>query len=196
MPDSFGNCGSRSPPSPCQDYEGGKYLFDKHKKWEYKATARWVSGLNTMNLTKIELGANSNGNLTGLQVMGLFAHLPTSIHIQQCVTFDKCSNVFDNTHACCGSNKHFSVVLNVACNADKELNLLSLSDVTIDTFKITESMGGIKLPSYDITNPVRDAVTSVLKHYLNASIIPVNGEDVTLVEFLNAYGKDFLPQIC
>eukprot|EP00940_MAST-03C_sp_MAST-3C-sp2_P000530 g530.t1 len=194
MPDAYGSC-SDGAPSPCD--ENGN-LYEKHKKWEYRVTARWISGLNTMVFSDIELVADpKTQNLTGLTVSGAFAKLPASIHVEQCVTFDRCTTLFDNADACCGTNKQFTAHLNVKCaETTKEIQMVSLGDLNIDDFKITESFGPVSLPSYDVTAPVHAAAQSVLIHYLTDPVLPLNGTDVTLVDFLNHYGKDFLPQIC
>lgn len=193
IPNSYGNCGAGAP-SPCQDAGGD--LYYKHKKWEYKAECRWIAGLNTMAFQNISLVADSNGNLTGLVAKGTFDKLPASINIQQCVTFDKCTKLFDNTDACCGTDKHFSVSINAACNSTKQLQFLSLSNLKIDDFKITESIDGIKLPPADITDPVHDAAEKVMKQYLTEAFIPYNGQKVTLVDYLDDVGSAFLPQLC
>jgi hypothetical protein len=48
VPQSYGNCGSNSPPQPCV---GTTDLYYVHKSWEYKAIARWISGLKSIVIT-------------------------------------------------------------------------------------------------------------------------------------------------
>ena len=138
-----------------------------------------------------------NARMQGLTVSGFFEKLPASLHVQECFTFDQCSTVFDNTDACCGTDKHFTAAMNVECaNTTKDIQFVSLGNLHIDDFEITESFGPVKLPSYDVTGPVHDAAVVVLDHYLTDPVLPLNGTDVTLIDFLNYYGKDILPQLC
>jgi len=194
MPATYGDCGSDSPPQPC---EGNSALFYKHKSWAYKATARWISGLKTIAFDTIKVGADANGNLNTVIGAGHFDQLPASIHIEECFTFDKCSNMWDNTGACCGSNKHFQLTLNVKCDpSTKKLEYIDLGNLALDDFKITESIAGISLPSYDISSSVHGAASGLLGKYLTDAFIPFNGTKVTIVNFLNDYGSDFLNSLC
>merc|ERR1719359_2676136 len=114
IPASYGNCGSNSPPAPC---EGNGDLFYKHKSWKYKAFARWVSGLKSVSFSSVVLTNSTTGALNGLSAAGAFASLPASIYVGECFTFDKCSELWDNRGACCGANKHFSFEVDVQCNS-------------------------------------------------------------------------------
>ena len=194
MPASYGNCGD-NPPQSCQD-KGGD-LFYEHKKWEYKAWARWITGLNAIAFDALRVTADSEGNLNGVYGSGSFADLPASIEIDECFTFDKCSVLWDNTDACCGSDKHFDLTLNVKCNADtKKLEYIDFGSLNLDSFKITESLGPIKLAQVDITDDVHDAATGVITDYMTRAFIPYNGTKLTVVDFLNAYGEAFLSTLC
>lgn len=209
LPHSYGACsysGSRrrrrvrsgpSAPSPCV---GGTntWLFYEHKSWAYKAVARWIGGINSLELTSA-VAASATGGLS-LAISGLFAELPASIYIGECFTFDQCSILWDNTHACCGSNKHFEVAIDVKCGAGEEpLAGLSVSSVHLDEIKITEKIIGISFDVAHITDKVRDQVTSVLKHYLqDEAFIKYDGKELTLVEYLNTYpmAKGVIANIC
>jgi len=198
IPDSLGNCGASTSsgpaPTPC---EGTDDLYSVHKSWAYKAEARWVTGLKTIDFSSIVLTNTSGAGLDGITILGAFGSLPASIHIEQCATFDKCTKLWDNTHACCGSNKKFSTWLGLACDAaTHELKNMGLKSLTIDTFELQESLGPISLPAADITNPVHDAVYAQLQKYLTSSFIPLNGTDVTLVQYLNAKGAYYISQLC
>jgi len=195
IPASYGDCGSDSPPQPCQDK--GSDLFYKHKSWAYKATARWIAGLKTIAFDSIKVGADADGNLNSVVGAGHFDKLPVSIHIDECFTFDKCSTMWDNSDACCGSDKHFAVTIDVKCDpSTKRLEYLNLGKLDLDDFKITESLGKVSLPSYDITSSVHDAASGVLGDYLSEAFIPYNGTKVTIVDYLNENGGDFLNSLC
>merc|ERR1712166_563643 len=198
MPASYGNCGASTAsgpaPAPCQDT--GANLFQVHKSWAYKAEARWISGLNSISFDAIAL-TNTTGALDGPQASGHFASLPTSIHIEQCATFDKCTKLWDNTHACCGDNKHFSFTVGIACNPTTHgLNDLGLKALTIDEFEIAENIGPISLPAKDITDPVHAAMVQVLSAYLTTPFISNNGTKETLVQYLNDAGSYYVSQLC
>lgn len=170
---------------------------------------RWVTGLNTINFTSIVL-TNSSGSgmsgltnlnlhagLDGLHATGQFANLPASIKISQCVTFDKCTMIWDNTGACCGPNKQFSFDVKLACDpSTHNLDDMGLSNVVIDKFEITESIAGIDLPSQDITDPVHSAVVGQLTKYLTQPFISHDGKQLTLVQYLNLVGHDYIAQLC
>ena len=195
IPASYGDCGRHSPPQPCQDK--GSDLFYTHKSWAYKATARWIAGLKTIAFDSIKVGADADGNLNSVVGAGHFENLPVSIHIEECFTFDKCSNMWDNSDACCGSDKHFAVTIDVKCDSStKRLEYLNLGKLDLDDFKITESLGKLSLPSYDITNSVHGAASGVLGDYLSEAFIPYNGTKVTIVDYLNANRGDFLNSLC
>eukprot|EP00658_Telonema_sp_P-2_P072804 TRINITY_DN618_c0_g2_i4.p2 TRINITY_DN618_c0_g2~~TRINITY_DN618_c0_g2_i4.p2 ORF type:complete len:206 (+),score=45.05 TRINITY_DN618_c0_g2_i4:123-740(+) len=142
IPASYGNCqaSTASGPAPniCQDT--GDNLYSVHKPWVYKAEARWITGLNTASFSSIVL-TNSSGTFDGVQGAGMFQDLPASIHIEQCATFDRCTKLWDNTHACCGQDKHFSFGVKLSCDpSTHQLVDMGLSTVTIDDFKIQENV--------------------------------------------------------
>merc|ERR1711935_743165 len=198
MPASYGNCGAStaSGPAPAPCHDTGADLFKVHKSWAYRAEARWISGLNSITFDSIVL-ANTTGALDGLQANGHFASLPTSIHIEQCVTFDMCTKLWDNTGACCGNNKHFSFTVGIACDtATHGLKDMGLKGLTIDQFEVTESIAGIDLPSEDITDPVHAALVQVLSGYLAKPFISNNGTEETLVQYLNDAGSYYVSQLC
>lgn len=194
MPASYGNCVDDAP-TPCEDK--GDYLFYQHKSWAYKAWARWITGLNTISFDTLKVTADEEGNLNGVYGAGSFKNLPASIAIDECFTFDKCSKVWDNEDACCGSDKHFDLTLDVKCDdANKSLVYIDFGELNIDTFEITESFGPVKLAQVDITNDVHDAAKGVITDYMTKAFIPYNGTTLTITDFLNAYGRDFLQTLC
>eukprot|EP01124_Arcella_intermedia_P027579 TRINITY_DN5431_c0_g1_i1.p1 TRINITY_DN5431_c0_g1~~TRINITY_DN5431_c0_g1_i1.p1 ORF type:complete len:246 (-),score=35.01 TRINITY_DN5431_c0_g1_i1:70-807(-) len=190
IPMSYGNCNDNGPAQPCRCSNGCADLFYVHKHWEYEAYARWISGLQTMNITAIVFSAS--GTSIAVTIDGYFGELPASIRIAECATFDKCVKLWDNTHACCGNNKHFHFGVGVTCqNAFPYLNNLVVTNVTIDKFEITESIGPIKLNVKDITSSLESAFTSQATQYLSKeAFINYNGTKVTLLEFANNEIRD------
>jgi hypothetical protein len=188
LPESYGNCGDHSPPQPCS---GNANLYYEHKKYEYKVFARWISGLKSVNVTSAPVARTMSPAPRGamITVDGVFASLPTSIYIGECFTFDKCSILWDNTHGCCGSNKHFSVELQLECSANNSTNPLAglvVAGVKLDKFEITEKIVGIKINVDDITNSVQKAVGSLLTGLGNTPVIPgPNNTKLTILQFLN-----------
>jgi len=199
MPQSIGNCDGAAP--PCQTFGGnpdhGNDLYYVHKSWKYKAFARWITGLKSVSFSSIVLTNSTTGTLNGLQASGSFADLPASIYVGECFTFDKCSELWDNTGACCGANKHFTVDIGIACNSTShELLGSGLKSLTVDPFKITESIAGIPLDPVDISSAVHDAISGVLSNYLTTAFISANGTEITLVEYLNDKGAYYVSQLC
>lgn len=127
-----------------------------------------------------------------LTIKGLFASLPVSIYIGECFTFDQCSILWDNTHACCGSSIHFTVDATIVCAASQSaanypIDHISLTGVTVDKLEITEKISGININVKDITDAVASKVSDVIKTYLTTKkFLPgPNSTDVTLVGYLN-----------
>eukprot|EP00948_MAST-09A_sp_MAST-9A-sp1_P003586 g3586.t1 len=208
IPQTYGDCTSKSPPQPC---EGSDNLYYVHKKWEYKAIGRWITGLKTINITNLVFAQAKQANFLqntpaeiSLTVSGLFESLPLSLYIGECFTFDQCSILWDNTHGCCGANKHFKISVNAVCGAKGDKNFpidrLTVGAVTLDKFEITEKIIGIKINVEDITGAVAGAVTSAMKEYLIAKpFLPgKNGTKVTLLQWINAQeiAVDALKVLC
>jgi len=189
-----------SAPSPCEGGENEFLWGPHHEPWLYKAVARWVSGVNTLQLTSAEPSPATGG--FSLAISGVFARLPVSIKIAQCLSLDQCSTLWDNDSACCGSNKHFTVNILAQCGSSGSAPLagLSVTSVSLDSLRITESiMPGIKFPVTHITVPVERQVESVLKEYMTSKrFIKYQGGKVTLVDYLNSdkYISMILDNIC
>lgn len=188
VPSSIGACTSpHAPPSPCLCLDGHcKDLYHKHKAWQYTATGRWVSGLNTIALGDLLFSSLSNSTVA-LEISGEFAKLPLSLYIAECTTFNKCHKMWDNTSACCGSNKKFRVSLQVECAAS--FPYLSHGEVVsahIDKLVIREHMAGIKVKVADITNRVTHILEQQLQTYLTvARFIPTGNGSLSLLTYLN-----------
>jgi len=195
IPESLGACSENGPPLPCTCMPGCVDLYNIHKSWEYKAQARWITGLRSGNITSIVF--SDAGAVISVAVKGLFQQLPLSLYIAECLTFDQCVKLWDNTDGCCGNNKNFGADIVVDCkNAYPYLYNIRLAGLTLDHFEITEKIIGISVDLKDITDTVEAAVSSVLTDYLTKEIfIPYNGTKVSLLDFANneilAYTKGF-----
>jgi len=185
IPDSFGNCNDNAPPAPCQCSAGCADLYNVHKSWEYKAYARWISGLRTGNISGVVFSLT--GNIIYVDIKGFFEQLPLSLWVGECLTFDQCVKIWDNTNGCCGNNKHFGFAISVDCKNDfPYLYAIHLVNLTLDKFEITEKIIGIDIPVDDITNNVYSAVSGLLTSYLTTEqFIPYNGTKVNLLAFAN-----------
>jgi len=192
IPQSVGNCNDNNPPKPCLCTAGCADLYNVHKSWEYKAYARWISGLQTGNLSKVVFAETSNGAVITVDVEGFFGALPLSLYIGECLTFDQCVKLWDNTEGCCGTNKKFTIGVAVDCkNAFPYLNTIKLTSLTLDKFEITEKIVGIKIDLEDITNTIEAHISSLLKDYMtNEVFIPYNGTKVNLLTFVNNEIRD------
>jgi hypothetical protein len=199
IPASYGNCGASTSsgpaPTPCQDT--GDNLWHVHKHWEYDAEVRWVTGLNTLDFTSVVLTNTSGTGLDGVMGNGTFAELPASVHIEQCATFDKCTKLWDNTHACCGKNKKFGFKVAVGCDTNThQLTATSLKSLYIDDFELQENIGVISLPAADITDAIHGVLVEQLTKYLTQPVISHNNTEVTLVQYLNDVGAYYVNQLC
>jgi hypothetical protein len=116
------------------------FLYYAHQKDEYKATARWLSGLQTINITSIVFAARPGAITATLQ--GLFLALPLSLKIEACVLFDNCVTLWDNTYGCCGTNKHFNIGVTFSCKDQNPYIYNPSVAVQVDPFEITEKIIG------------------------------------------------------
>ena len=143
IPQTYGDCTSKSPPAPCV---GSTNLYYVHKSWEYKAIGRWITGLKSINISDI-LFSKTNNNTDpkiSLTVAGLFGELPLSLYIGECFTFDQCSILWDNTHGCCGDNNHFKISIDAVCGrpstvgnqTNYPIDHLAVGSITLDKFEI------------------------------------------------------------
>eukprot|EP01124_Arcella_intermedia_P022872 TRINITY_DN3503_c0_g1_i1.p1 TRINITY_DN3503_c0_g1~~TRINITY_DN3503_c0_g1_i1.p1 ORF type:complete len:251 (+),score=40.34 TRINITY_DN3503_c0_g1_i1:24-776(+) len=194
VPESFGACeGDNNPPLPCACNSNPPcgYLYYIHKPWLYMAYARWISGLKTGSLTTVFFNASSSSEIT-VDIQGLFASLPLSLWIGECFTFDQCSILWDNTDACCGTQKHFEVNVAVDCqNTYPYLQNIRLTNVLLDKFEITEKIIGIPINLEDITGTISEVVSTLLINYLTVETFPYNGTSVTVLEWANAQIQSF-----
>eukprot|EP01126_Amoeba_proteus_P037612 TRINITY_DN3890_c0_g1_i2.p1 TRINITY_DN3890_c0_g1~~TRINITY_DN3890_c0_g1_i2.p1 ORF type:complete len:281 (+),score=48.43 TRINITY_DN3890_c0_g1_i2:106-843(+) len=186
VPHSYGDCNSNSPPQPCACSSGCSNLYYIHKAWEYKAYARWISGLDTGQLTSVVFSVPTPLTVE-VDIKGVFGSLPLSLWIGECFTFDQCLKLWDNTEGCCGSNKHFEVQASLFCNNTfPYLRSAQLNSLYLDDLEITEKIIGISINIQDITNSIKTVVSGLLTDYLSTQrFINLNGTQVTLLDFLN-----------
>jgi len=186
IPDSYGDCNSNSPPLPCMCGPGCGNIYFIHKAWVYEAYARWITGLRSINVTSIVF--SDLNNVITVDINGYFGALPLSLWIGECLTFDQCLELWDNTYGCCGVDKNFQVNITVDCqNTFPYLNNARLEDLALDKFEITEQIIGIPVDVADITNNIEAAVSSLLTAYITTNaFINYNGSQVTLLYFANA----------
>jgi len=186
IPNSYGDCNDNGPPAPCECSPGCANLYYIHKSWVYKAYARWISGLRSGSLASVVF--SDAGSVITVDVKGSFAQLPLSLWIGECLTFDQCVEIWDNTEGCCGTDKHFQVNISVNCKNDSPyLYNIKLDEVTLDKFEITEKIVGITVDLDDITSSIENTVSGLLSTYLTTEkFIPYNGTMVTVLDFANA----------
>jgi len=190
IPNSYGNCNDNGPAQPCLCSPGCNDLYYIHKSWLYEAYARWIEGLRSINVTSIVF-SDANPVVT-IDIHGYFGNLPLSLWIGECLTFDQCVNIWDNTNGCCGTNKNFQVNISVNCqNQFPYLIQPKLNEIVMDQFEITENIIGIKVDVADITNTVEQAFSGLLTTYLTTdAFINYNGTMVTLLQFANYEIRD------
>ncbi|OQS05955.1 hypothetical protein THRCLA_20485 [Thraustotheca clavata] len=111
LPATVGNCSAANAPKPCQDV-GDLYAT---KSSFYDIQARWISGLNTINVNTVKLTYDANGTMNA-DVSVTFKSLPMSLHVDVCLPGAGCSKLLDNTDTCCGGPKTISATATVACS--------------------------------------------------------------------------------
>jgi len=179
LPASIGDCSSGAP-TPCI---GDSSLFSQHKPFLYKAEAHWIGGLNTLSITGYEFARNVGSAGINFRVDGKFDELPLSLYIGHCLFFDRCKKLWDNTDACCGTEKKFSVNISMACAEDFTIDSFQLNSLDLDPFEIKEAIFGFDVKLMDITNQVKKEIEPMITKYLGTEPIK---DGKSLAEFANA----------
>ena len=143
-----------------------------YNKDRYEVEARWLTGVNTARLDAIVLSSPIKNKLA-LSIAGAMESIPMSLSIGECFTPDvyitgKCDKLWDNTDACCGSNKRFSIVVIADCFEEFPfVRNINISKVGIDPIVISVSVIGFKIDLEDVTEKVRGAIEEVLQPFEN-----------------------------
>jgi hypothetical protein len=104
-------------------------LYYERSRW-LEVKARWVSGINNARLDSAILSVPADHRLSFAIEGRIAGELPLSLKIGQCFNpaawiTGKCTTLWDNTSACCGSDKSFTVIIDAECN-DSEGSTVSL----------------------------------------------------------------------
>ena len=169
LPRTVGNCSDPGALNlqPCV---GDAPLY--YDKGRYEVEARWLSGVNSAHLDAIVLSAPVKGKIA-LSIAGLMDNSPMSLAIGECFTPDvyvtgQCDRVWDNTDACCGTNKRFSIGVVADCHEDFPfVRNITIAKVGVDPIVISVSVIGFKINLQDVTDKVRSALTDVLQPYVS-----------------------------
>ncbi len=190
LPRTVGNCSDPGALNlqPCV---GDTPLY--YNKDRYEVEARWLTGVNTANLDAIVLSAPVKNKLA-LSIAGAMQSIPMSLSIGECFTPDvyitgNCDKLWDNTDACCGSNKRFNIVVLADCFEDFPfVRNITISKVGIDPIVISVSVIGFKINLEDVTEKVRAAITEVLEPYVSSKAFIQWGDKdppLTLADLVN-----------
>ena len=223
-PASMGQCNAESAPAPCDCISGScgplfyqhkvehlfpkwyisrcvliimviLYLFVPMQKWEYKATAYWLSGLNSGVIDNAMITSIEDGKVH-FQVKGHFANIPLRLRIEECFTFDRCSKLWDNSYACCGTNKHFVIDAVIDCQSSYPyLQKIALQSFALDDLSIDEkALGIIMIKVADITSSVHSAIQTFARQALsNPHLIDHHGQNISIVDFVNIEIQKAIP---
>ena len=169
LPRTVGNCTDPGALNllPCV---GDAPLY--YQKDRYEVEARWITGLNTAHLDAIVLSAPIKDKIA-LSIDGAMRSIPMSLAIGECWTPDvlvtgHCDKLWDNTDACCGTNKGFSISVIADCFEDFPfVRNITLNKIRIDPIVVSVSVIGIKINLEDVTETVRSALAEVLKPYVS-----------------------------
>ena len=170
---------------------GGAPLYYNKERYEIKA--RWVTGVNTAHLDAIVLSAPVKQKLA-LSIAGQIDSIPMSLGIGECFTPDvyvtgQCDKIWDNTDACCGTNKRFSITVIADCFEDFPfVRNISINKVGLDPIVISVSVIGFKINLEDVTDKVKNAITDVLEPYVSEKAFISWGDQdppLTLADLVN-----------
>lgn len=158
-------------------------------RWAYKVKARWISGINTLRVDQIQL-ASGGGHFT-LQVSGALEDLKLRLQVEQCITFDRCTSIFDNSDGCCGREKRFTVKLRMQCSSGfPYLTSPQFESIEMDKLQITQRIGPVNIKIKDITGLVKGQVsTNVLKVLTEIPLISIEGQKYTVLNAANEFFK-------
>ncbi|OQR85394.1 hypothetical protein ACHHYP_11872 [Achlya hypogyna] len=176
VPASAGKCNEKNPPAPCREMG---YLYNE-KGSNYKALARWISGINVIRFEQVDLTAAANGTLS-LRLKATFPALPASLRIDGCLG-SLCSNIADDTKTCCGTEKTVNLVASVACSETAPF----LRNVVFQTATITPIIVQVKVLGQTITKDLTPAIEAKFKElvtgtgldYANAKLKELFGDVV------------------
>ena len=188
LPESMGNC-TAGAPIPCQ---GGNQSLFYERTALYEVEARWVAGLKSTSLHNIFLSVPTE-SVFAVAIDGEFGSLPLSLYIAQCSTPDvwitgKCDKLWDNTEACCGTRKKFSIVVLSECYPEFPfVRNIKVHSILVDPMQVEESvMGIVKVNLKDLTDSVQTTLKGELTPYLNEKkFIPWGDKNLTLSDLIN-----------
>lgn len=120
-----------------------------------------------MNFTSLSVKWNESSSGVSLSLKGMFSHLSASISVAECMVFDKCKTVWDNTDACCGEDLHFEIDLIALCGSGGSMiNSLDVLAVRFDKIKILEPVLGRRVSIATITAQLESTIIGMIKKQL------------------------------
>ncbi|KDO34074.1 hypothetical protein SPRG_01348 [Saprolegnia parasitica CBS 223.65] len=164
LPATLGNCVNGNPPAPCQEIGN---LFAVKTSY-YNVTARWVSGLNTVQVNQLNLSVGENGSMH-LDASVSFTKLPVSLLVDGCIPEFGCKTFIDNSNTCCGGP--ITVKLGIDANCSETYpyiqNMSVSSAAILPSLNIMMTLLGRQFKIFDATrlaqNGIINGVTQVLQ---------------------------------
>lgn len=168
LPKTYGNCKERNPPAKCE--EGGN-LYVKRQRL-YKVKARWISGINDLNLDSFAVAPMDDGRLN-ISLVIRTTDLPMSLRLETCTRLTGCVKLWDNTSACCGKNKRLWATIIASCNTQSPyLRNPILSFLHMDQIKVYNKIfGKYKVKLADVTKAAENGVKQAVRGFLTSNLI-------------------------
>jgi len=183
LPRTIGDCSQSSlAPPPCIGdrpiYKGNSSGIGLKRLEEQRVLARWVTGVNTVQIKDISLQVVLDSRKP-IQVVikGNVADMKMSMQIQQCI-LGACRIAWDNVGGCCEPNRQFNLVIATECNDnDKGVATLGSFKVewfNIDDIKLSENILGLKQEVADLTPRVKTAVQKLTTNIFQGDTVFLN----------------------
>merc|ERR1719247_754175 len=169
LPESLGDCRSNIStlaPAPCIGtgplYSGTSSGLGVQQVEEQHVLARWVTGLNTINLHSVTASViRESPKPIVVSIRGTVADMKMSIRIEQCL-LGVCRALWDSTDGCCEPNRQFQLVIATDCHdrgGVAEVGDFTLEYFNIDDIVLSENVLGLfKQKLADLTPRVKTSV--------------------------------------
>ncbi|RHY33405.1 hypothetical protein DYB32_001641 [Aphanomyces invadans] len=150
----------------------------------YDIKARWITGINAVNVGNLEYAADVATGAVTLNVILGFESLPLSLRIDACLA-GKCTKFSDGTTACCGGPKTVAIAAKVSCSESYPF----LRNFTFTKIEIRPSVelqfpvNGKPTTLFDVTKPVESGLNATA-----AAFIQKEGMDLLNSQIKELFG--------
>eukprot|EP00667_Euglena_gracilis_P004677 EG_transcript_4703 len=179
LPESVGACATA--PAPC--LERGDLYHEKGMLYEVRA--RWISGLRSTKVQSLVVSTPQYGTLE-VALNAVIKSLPMSVYVGYIIPHATEGPLWDDTTACCGSDKRLQVVFRADCSERPPyVQHFTIRNVSVDLLAVHQSILGIEVQLADITEAAKGAVVEFFRPFLKGeAFIPWQTETLTLGQLL------------